>query len=237
MYKKATLIFYNLVVILFCASAHNSEYVITVKSKNLKYGKLIYDDSILIKQIKKTNKIQLNIDEPKRLYIQNSKTRNYLFFFIEQGKHTITIDLDNKTISSKTSKLSQENAETIKIKNHYDSLNEVYLQKITNNQDSADYYNDVLISINKQYHKTYYNWCLKHPSSFISLSFLNFTTHSYLTIGITKEEINALFNLLDNRLYNYPTYKECEKYIATYINNPDYKIEEPPTPLWNPRTK
>lgn len=233
--KKIILILFTILLNTFCINAHNAQITIKLKSKYLKNGSISYEDTILIKKTKKTNTINLNIDEPQRLILSNSKAKQYIIFFIEQGKHTISIDLDKRTIASETSLLCKENNETIYIRKYYDSINGIYINKIKNNYDTLGLYREKIDSINKEYHKTYYNWCLKHTKSFISLSFLNFMTYSYLSIGITKEEINTLFNSLDISLHNNPSYKKSKEYIAEYINNPNYKIEEPPTPLWNPR--
>lgn len=160
-----------------------------------------------------------------------------MFFFIEQGKNSIFIDLDNKFISSKTSLLSNENNESLSIKKYYDSINEINVNIIINNKDTFGLYKVKSDSINKLYHKAYFNWCLKHPKSFISLNFVNFMTYTYHTIGLTKEDINTLFNLLDLSLHNYPTYIKCKAYIAEYINNPNYELPNINNPLWSPTHK
>lgn len=216
------------------AKTYNSENKLIIKSKNLRSCYVRYEDSIVIKRAKKINTVKLNIDEPNRLLIMNSKTKNYFFLYIEKGKNTIYIDLDNYVISSKTSIIANENAEVLRIKKHFDTL--IIEQERNRNIEIIQTNNDI-DTLSIEYHRTYYNWCIQHPKSFISLGFVDFLSQAYLSLRFPQEDINKLFESLDASLFNYPTYIECKKNIAEYINNPNYKIEEPPKPLWSPNQK
>lgn len=240
MIKNIALIVFVVFISICFSKDYNSENKIIIKSKFLKEGFIRYEDSIIVKKINKVNYVNLNIDEPVRVFIRNKKTGNYFFLYLETGKHTIYVDLDNYKISSKTSKICNENAEVLRIKKHFDTIEESYTEIIANQKDTLGVYTKKIDSTHKEYHRAYYNWALAHLSSFISLNFTNFLSKDVfvsISIGITKSEINALFNSLDQSLFDYPTYKLTKEYMEKYINNPEIKIAEPAVPIWNPYQK
>lgn len=238
--KKILLLLLIFLTIKSYAQSINSINKIIVHSKHIKSCYFEFNDSTY--DIKRINQLNIFLNEPLRILIKNSKNNNYLFFYIEEGNHIIDINLDNKIVSSKTSIIVQENNEVLTIKKYYDSLSfpiEITMRNTTNT-GIEDSNRIVFDNIRKLYHKAYYNWCVKHPKSFISLRFLMFLSNDifvHSSVGITKEEINFLFNSLDASLYKYPSYQECLKNMDEIINNPKYKLAEPPKPLWNPNQK
>lgn len=227
-------IFFIITIILY-AQTYNTKYTIIVKSKTLKNCYVQKGDSILLFETKRMNSICLNIDEPQRLIIRNTSTKNYIYFFIERGIHTIYIDLDKYTLFSKTSKLCNENYEVLKIKKHYDTLMEnSYLKNdgLPTNQPTK------LDTVKYEYNKAYYNWCIKHPKSFISLAFCESQAQHWKETPLKKEEINALYNVLDSSLRKYATYAKCKIFMDNYVNNTKISQENDSLkntikPLWN----
>ncbi|MBK8353109.1 MAG: hypothetical protein IPL21_16035 [Saprospirales bacterium] len=171
----------------------------------------------IIEQVKRCNIITKKIKEPIQYGLICKSERKYIFFYIEKGKHKINIDLDNNIIYSKTSKLNQEFAEIWEIKKHYDILFEK--AAMNQKQDIFTGSSPIMDSLEYAYEKDYYNWCVKHPKSFISLEYCLSLAGDWQATKFNNNEINILFNLLDLKLKEYPTYAKCKYFMDDYVNS------------------
>jgi len=195
--------------------AYKSVTTLHIIGKNYMYYQLRNEDNeILIDSLKPINLLTKKINEPIRVVIINLATRNYVFFYLDIGKHDITVDVDKLIIASTSSELNRQENELLQIKKYYDSIPE------------SD-------RIKTKFHNAFLQKCLKISNSFAALRFTNVISQEYLQVGITKDEVLKLFNNLDKSLYKYPTYKETKKYINEYIIKYNTPIDTVLQPIWN----
>lgn len=183
-------------------------------------------NKLLIKKLKIVNTIKQTIKEPIRVTLFNTKhiqgkQPEYVLFYLEMGKHEITVDIDKLVFASKTSTINQSYEYILKIKSYYDTL-------ISNsNHHTYD-------SLNNAYHKSLYNYHIKQPNSFITLDFLDFISNNFTTVGITKEEVLKMYESLGKHLQQYPTYERVKKQIENFVYRYDspYNNDSLPKPIF-----
>lgn len=183
-------------------------------------------NKLLIKKLKSTNTIQLNLKEPMRVSALNTifiagKQPEYVMFYLDTGKHEIIVDIDKLTFSSNTSSINIVSNEVWKIKTHYDTLMD------NSNRQTYD-------SLYKAYHKALYNYHSKNLNSFLALGFVDFISNYFITTGITKEEVLKLYDSLGKNLHKYPTYSKVKQQIEQNIRNyvAPYSNDSLPKPLF-----
>jgi len=81
----------------------------------------LYNNKVLLKKLKNTNTIQKNLKEPMRVSALNTifiagKQPEYVMFYLDTGKHKITVDIDKLTFSSNTSSINIVSNEVWKLK-------------------------------------------------------------------------------------------------------------------------
>jgi hypothetical protein len=216
-------------LLIITANANNS--ITTLKiigNKERIAGFQLYNDKnkLLIKKLKSTNTIQLNLKEPMRVSALNTnfiagRQPEYVMFYLDIGKHEVIVDIDKLTFSSNTSNTNKAALDIWKIKTHYDTLMD------NSNRQTFD-------SLYKAYHKALYNYHSKHPNSFIALSFVDFICGYFITTGLTKEEVLKLYDSLGKNLHQYPTYNRVKQQVEQNIRNYEapYSNDSLPKPLF-----
>lgn len=221
---------------------NNSYTKLKVVGKNPKNYQVRIGNDVYIDSLKSMNIINIEIEEPTKIITINAndtvallkKDFKYINLYIENGVNEITIDLDKSAFYSNTSKLINEYNEFMQLKNKFDTITKHILDtEYKSTQLRTN--NNKLDSISHIYHREYYNKCLALPKSFITLKFVQFLTDGYLQAGIARKEVVTLFNLLDNSLFNYPTYKKTKKIIEDNFINKNIELKDTISkPLWNP---
>ena len=205
--------------------------------KNINNYQLEMNGEILINHLKSINKIVENINEPTKILLIDTKTSNYIFFYLDIGIHDITIDIDKSIISSKTSKLNADYNDIWQIKKKYDLIT-----KAVSKQDSIEISkigfranNNRIDSVYRLYLRALYEKSMQQSKSFASLMFVNFLVGEYSQVGISNQEVFKLFNNLDTNLFKYPIYQETKKMIEeNLMNSNNYSPKDVINdPLWN----
>lgn len=225
--KNLLLILLSLLQLTILAQNSITTLKITGSKERTANFQLYIDDKLFISKLKNVNVIQKKLKEPIKVTLIDSsyiegKQPEYVKFYLDTGKHVITVDLDKLIILSTTSKLNKEFTEVWKIKTHYDTLMD------NSNRQTFD-------SLYKAYPKALYNYHSKNPNSFLTLDFVDFISNYFITIGITKKEVLKLYDSLGKNLHQYPTYNKVKQQIEQNIRNYEapYSYDSLPKPLFN----
>lgn len=195
---------------------------IGIGTESLIYNSEIFED----------DSICLSVENPyQMMVILNNELKNFKQIFIHKGNYAIIIDAAAKTIAFENSELNNDLANTNRI---YDSISQTLnLHRIvdveyrffldsTNNWNSFRQKAKIRDSI---YEKVVYDYYLTHTTSYLSLSYVYYTSFCSQDAA-TKDKLCKLYYKLSPKLAEYSIYNEADKLL-------DKEIPETIQPLWN----